>query len=142
MKGKDLANSVTAAYLDVVRWRRNLFNLPTGKAGENFIDEVAKLYRHFNEGTAFESIALTLSAIIFPLLFQKPAPTKTRDHVRYLEKRIVMRKDGKLDDLLNKGRAIQGRFSKKKRRKQELSQSSRFVSLMEQGKVSAALRCI
>ena len=143
LKGKDLANSVTAAYLEVVRWRRNLFNLPTGKAGENFIDEVAKLYRHFNDGTAFESIALTLSAIIFPLLLQKPAPTsKTRDHVRYLEKRIVMWKDGKLDDLLNEGRAIQGRFSKKKRRKQELSQSSRFVSLMEQGKVSAALRCI
>ena len=68
LKGKDLANSVTAAYLEIVRWRRNLSNLPTGKAGENFIDEVANLYRHVNDGIAFESIALTLPAIIFPLL--------------------------------------------------------------------------
>ena len=81
LKGHALVNSVSAAYLEVVRWRRNVFNLPKGKAGEDFIEELTKIYRHFNDSTAFESIALTLSALIFPLLLQKPAPTsKARDH--------------------------------------------------------------
>ena len=134
MKGQDLADSVNNAYLEVVRWRRNLFNLPTGKAGEDFIDELTKLYCHFNDSTAFKSIALTLSAIIFPLLLQKPAPTsKSRDHVRYLQKRILLWRTGKLDELLSEGRAIQNRFSKKKKSRQ-VKQQSRFITLMEQGK--------
>ena len=54
-----------------------------------------------------------------------------------------MWKEGKLEELLSEGRAIQNRFSKKKKRNnQQEKQFSRFVSLMEQGKVSAALRCI
>ena len=126
-----------------MRWRRNLFNLPTGKAGEDFIDELTKLYCHFNDSTAFESIALTLSAIIFPLLLQKPAPTsKSRDHVKYLQKRLLLWRAGNLKELLSEGRAIQNRFSKKKKKSRQSKQQSRFISLMEQGKVSAALRCI
>ena len=67
LKGKELVESVSKAYSVVVLWRRNLFYLPTCKAGEDFIEELAKLYQHFNNGTPFTSIALSLSAIIFPL---------------------------------------------------------------------------
>ena len=120
LKGHALVNSVNAAYLKVVRWRRNVFNLPKGRAGEDFIEELTKVYRHFNDSTAFESIALTLSAIIFPLLLQKPAPTsKAHDHLKYLENRILLWREGKLEELLSEGRAIQNRFSKKKQPPQE-----------------------
>jgi len=146
MRGTKLADSVNNAYREVTRWRRNIFNLPTGKAGEGFIEELTKLYLHFNIGDAFESIALTMASIIFHLLLQKPAPNskapmKTRDHIRYLEKRLVQWRNGELDDLLREGRAIQNSFSKKKKTHYQ-KKDKRFITLMEQGKVSAALRCI
>jgi hypothetical protein len=146
MRGTELADSVNNAYSEVTRWRRNIFNLPTGKAGEGFIEELTKLYLHFNIGDAFESIALTMASIIFHLLLQKPAPNvrapmKTRDHIRYLEKRLVQWRNGELDNLLREGRAIQNSFSKKKKTRSQ-KKDKRFISLMEQGKVSAAIRCI
>ena len=142
LNGQEIVDSVNSAYLEVVRWRRNIFQVPTGSAGEHFIAELTKLYCHFNDSTAFKSIALTLSAIIFPLLLQKPSPTsKTRDHVRYLQKRLLLWRAGKLEELLSEGRAIQKRFSKKKKPR-HMKQQARFISLMEQGKISSALRCI
>ena len=101
-----------------------------------------KMLDRFASGTVFEPFALTLASIMFPLILQKPSiNSKTRDHVRYLEKRLVLWKSGKLRDLLDEGRAIQKRFSRKKK-PHHMKQEQRFITLMEQGKVSAALRCI
>jgi hypothetical protein len=133
---------VNSSFLEVTRWRRNLFYLPSGKAGEEFIEELTKLYRHFNSGTAFEPIALTLATLIFPLLLQKPSPkSRSKDHVRFLEKRLVQWKLGKIKELLCEGRAIQGRLSSKKKSFAQ-KKEKRFIALMERGKVSLALKCI
>ena len=60
--------------------------------------------------------------IMFLLLLPKPVPnSKSADHVRYLERRLGMWKEGGLSNLINE---------------------KRFVKLMDQGKISAALRCI
>ena len=145
LKGQKLKEAVNSAYLEVVRWRRNLFDVPTGKVGQDFIDEVITLINHFNDGTAFEPIALTLVALIFPLLLQKPsANSKTKDHVRYLEKRLIQWKKGELEDLLHEGMAVQKRFSSKKKTRREKKEKkwNRFINLMEKGKISAALRSI
>ena len=102
IRGRDIQEAVDCAFLEVVRWRRNLFKLPTGKAGEDFIEELTKMLDRFASGTVFEPFALTLASIMFPLLLQKPSiNSKTRDHVRYLEKRLVLWKSGKLTDLLD-----------------------------------------
>ena len=79
LKGKDITDAVNSAYVEVIRWRRNIFNLATGKAGEEFIDELTKLFVHFNAGDAFESVALTMASIILHLLLQKPAPLSKMD---------------------------------------------------------------
>ena len=142
LTGVEIRESVTNAYLVTSRWRRNLFYLPTGNAGESFIEEVTKVITSFNTQGAFESVALMMVSIMFPLLLQKPAPnSKTADHIRYLEKRLQMWKEGCLADLLSEGVAIQNRLSKKKKSKADRNEQ-RFVTLMEQGKISAALRCI
>ena len=142
LRGREIQEAVDCAFLEVVRWRRNLFKLPTGKAGEDFIEELTRMLDRFASGTVFEPFALTLASIMFPLLLQKPSiNSKTRDHVRYLEKRLVLWKSGKLRDLIEEGRAIQKRFSRKKKAN-HMKQEQRFITLMEQGKVSAALRCI
>ena len=80
-------------------------------------------------------------SIIFPLLLQKPSPnSKTKDHVRYLVKRLIQWKEGRLDELICEGKAIQNRLVQKKQKNP--NRHDRFIRLMEEGKISAALRCI
>ena len=142
LEGTLIVDKVNEIYLEVTRWRRNIFYLPTCKAGEEFIAELARIFNHFSNGSQFEQIAFTMAAIIFPLVLQKPSQgSKTADHKRYLEKRLVMWKNGNLNDLLNEGRAIQKRFSRKKK-SAPAKKEERFIKLMEKGKISAALRCI
>ena len=38
LSGKALLDTVNGAFTDVSQWRRNIFFLPTGHPGENFID--------------------------------------------------------------------------------------------------------
>ena len=147
LRGKELQTAVDDAYLEVVRWRRNLFMLPTGKAGEDFIEEITSLFNHFNNASPFEPIAFTLMAIIMPLLLQKPSKnSKCRDHVSFLEKRLKLWKTGRLQELLEEGRSIQERFTKDKGdgdNGQSIQKDhKRFISLMEKGKIGRALRCI
>ena len=63
--------SVTAAHNEVVHWRRNIFAVPSGKAGKTFVRELAMLYRAYAEGSALETVALK-ATIILPILLQKP----------------------------------------------------------------------
>ena len=139
--GNELTTAISDIYIEVVQWQRNLFNVPTGKAGEMFIDEVRKVIKLFTTGSDFEPIALTILMIMFPLLLQKPSrSSKCKDHVRYLEKRLSMWQEGQLKLLVSESRAIQNRLTKKKRSSEE--QEKAFVRLMLQGKISAAMRFI
>ena len=63
-------NSVKIAYSEVVHWRRNIFSVPSGKAGRAFVSEMAGLFRSYAEGSALESIAITAAMILPPLLLQ------------------------------------------------------------------------
>ena len=142
MHGTDIRVSVESAYQRVSRWKRNIFYLPTGKAGESFIEELTKVINQFNNNSPFESVALMMVTIMFPLILQKPSKnSKSKDHIRFLEKRLELWKNGQLSKLVNEGMAIQKRMSNKKKPK-AVSNEERFIRLMEQGKISAALRCI
>ena len=142
MKGSVIVDAVDKVFLSVSKWRQNLFMLPSGKVGEEFIEQLDKCIEYFNNGSAFEPIALTMAAIIWHLLLQKPSRnSKTRDHIKYLEKRLQLWKRGELKELLDEGEAIQRRFSNKKKTK-AAKKEKRFTNLMEKGRVSAALKCI
>ena len=82
-------------------------------------------------------------SIMFPLLLQKPSKnSKSKDHIRFLEKRMDMWKNGKLSKLISEGEAIQKHISQGKKKSTSDKKLKRFISLMEEGKISAALRCI
>ena len=49
---------IEQAYDEVVHWRMNLFLVPFGKAGKQFVFQLTKLYRAFPEGSALEGIVL------------------------------------------------------------------------------------
>ncbi len=133
---------MNSTYDDTTSWRRNLFKVPTGKAGQEFIEEVTKCINHFSYNTALEPITLKLAMIAFPLLLQKPSSkSKASQHTEHLKRRIEIWKAGKLCELLRECKEIQRRLIASKNH--EPPNADRvFARLMLQGKVSAALRWI
>ena len=95
-----LMHSITAAYAEVVNWRRNIFAIPLGNAGKGFVNELACLFKAYAERTALEAIALTATMVIPSLLLQKPhRSSKTRDHIAYLG-RLQLWKAGNINSLI------------------------------------------
>ena len=133
--------SVTAAYNEVVHWRRNIFAVPSWKAGKTFIREMAKLYRAYAEGTALETVALKATTILPILLLQKPHhSSKSREHSACLERRLTAWNAGDIDTLLQEGRTIQNRLPKAGPTAKDEARTTRaFSKLMLQGKTKAAL---
>ena len=117
------------AYSVVVHWRRNVFAVPSGKAGTGFVSELSRLFLAYAEGSALESIALKAAMTMCALLLQKPNRTsKSKDHVACLERRITLWRAGDLEDVLQEGQTIQHRLSTSKRTKREEADELKKVS--------------
>ncbi len=109
------------------------FMAPTGKAGQDFISEVSKTLSLFVSGSHFESVALTMSMILFPLLLQKPSrSSKAKDHANYLQRRLALWRSGELSKLVKECRTIQDRLKAPKIDKDHHEKV--FARLMLQGK--------
>ena len=136
----DFVNILEATYAEVVHWRRNIFTVPFGKAGREFVGELSKLYHAFASASALESIALK-AATVFPiLLLQKPRrASKAKEHAACLERRLRSWNEGNLNDLIQEGRAIQRRIPKLSSSKQTANIARSFADLMFAGKCKAAL---
>ena len=81
-----MMHSITAAYAEVVNWRRNMFAIPLGNAGKAFVSELARLFKAYAERTVLEVIALTAAMVISSLLLQKPHRfSKTHDYTACLK---------------------------------------------------------
>ena len=70
LDGATFCRAISAAYNEVVHWRRNLFSVPHRKAGTTFVDKLSKPYHSYGEGSAMKSIALS-AAMVMPALLQK-----------------------------------------------------------------------
>ena len=76
------------------------------------------------------------------MMLQKPsAKSKNRDHIRYLEKRLNWWKEGKIEELIEEGKAIQKNLSKLNESKRA-AELKAFTRLMVQGKLKKALKFI
>ena len=96
---------VTAAYCEVMHWRRNIFLVPTGKAGTAFIKELTKLYQAFAD---VSTLALKACIVLQCLLLQKPhARSKSKEHLAHLERRMKLWLKGDITALLQEGKCIQ-----------------------------------
>ena len=123
---------------------KNLFRVPYGRVGKDFVFELAKLYHAFANGSALESIALKAASLMPVLLLQKPARRlKTSDLISCLERRLDCWKKGNLEELLWEGRTIQQHIPSTSISHQNNDcLAHTFSNLMFQGKVSAALRLL
>ena len=114
MEGEEAVRKcISDTYDEVTRWRKNLFMLPRGKAGTDFLKELTRLLYLFIDITKWARIALALVHIFGPLMLQKPSKrSKAKDNAIYLEKRLQLWSEGKIKELLAEAQEIQIRLDK------------------------------
>jgi len=141
LNGAEFCDRISAAYDQVVHWRNNLFMVPFGKAGTDFVTELSKVFQNYN---SMECIALKAAMVMPPLLLQRPHQnSKSHDHVICLERRLSLWRDGNILHLLNEGCSIQHCLQTNKGERSNFEYIARkFAKLMSQGKVKAALRFV
>ena len=89
LKREEFRSIIRLAYDEVVHWRRNIFLLPSGKVGKEFIRVLTSLFTAYSQGSALESVALEAVMVACVLLLQKPhSKSKSKDHVRTLERHL------------------------------------------------------
>ena len=100
LSGQDFTQAISVAYAEAVRWRRNIFSLPSGKAGKDFIWELSRLIRVYADRSSLEGCALQVVTVMPHLLLQKPhSRSKSSDHCTCLclERRLTAWKQGDID---------------------------------------------
>ena len=147
MEAQSFSALIAQAYDEVVHWRMNLFLVPFGKAGKQFVFQLAKLYRAFAEGSALEGIALNASKVLTVLTLQKPYRNSKAKVNSRLERRLNNWKNGQVDELLAEGRSIQkrnfhGGFSPAPSKLDSPTLVRSFAKHMFQGRCGAAIRSL
>ena len=74
MEGEEaIKTCITSAYNEIIKWRKNIFILPRGNAGTEFLKEQTRLLNEMTNDTKWSRVALTLQFIFvfFIILCQK-----------------------------------------------------------------------
>ena len=89
--GSTFCRRIGTAYQEVTKWRRNVFNVPTGKAGTMVVNELSRLFCEYGSKSPMEKIAITAAMTIPHLMLQKPhAKSKSREHALCLERKLSL----------------------------------------------------
>ena len=111
---------ITSAYAEIAHWRRNVFLVPSGKAGKDFVKEITRLFSAYADASAMEGIAIKTAMVACTLLLQKPHSTsKSRDHAAALERHLKAWFEGDIDNLMREGRTLQNQVRMKHARGKE-----------------------
>ena len=131
---------ITDAYNEIVTWRKNLFLVPYGRIGRDFVDQITAHINDWNSGADCQHISLKAAFLLLSVGLQKPSPKfKTKEHKDLLSKRLIQWKDGEINKLLRESRIIQSRMGKLKF--SDLPDKSKvFAKLVLEGQINAALR--
>ena len=139
--GEVFREKIYSAYEEVVHWRRNLFQVPSGSSGKAFVSELARLFQAYADSSSLECIAMKAITVIQIVLLQKPSRTsKSKDHVKHLQRRLDLWLQGDLETLLDEGKCIQNRLGNVTQASSDETVSRIFRDLVIQGKVQSALR--
>ena len=121
LDGSEFCKQISTAYDQIAHWRNNLFMVPFGKAGTDFVTEYSKLFYNYGIASALECITLSAAMVILALLLQCPhRNSKSHEHVMCLEQRLSLWRDGNVLGLLNEGCIIQQRLQSNKEKRFQL----------------------
>ena len=140
LDGASFCSQIRVCYDKVVYWKRNLFQVPFGKAGEALIKELARLFQAYADSSGLESGALYAAMTMPPLLLQRPpGKLRTKDLSKHLECRLSLWMDGDLESLLIEGRTIQFQIKTQNSSRSPKDMAHHFTNLMLTGKVRDAI---
>ena len=79
---KSFCNTITGVYHEIVHFMRNIFNVPSGRAGKAFIEELTFWIKQFNSNSDLNSVALKAFMVLPALVLQKSSATsKSKDSI-------------------------------------------------------------
>ena len=86
---ESFCDTTNGVYDEIVHFRRNIFNVPSGRAGKAFIEELAFWIKQFNSNSDLNSVALKAFMVLPTLILQKPSATsKSKEHSSAIERRL------------------------------------------------------
>ena len=126
MEGEEkITAAIKQTYKGITTWKKNLFLLPRGKAGTDLIVELTRLLSLFTDDTKWKRVALSLAFIFVPLMMQKPSKkSKAKENSKYLAKRLILWRDGKIDALIAEGKEVQKNLKEQFKKKTELKEQA------------------
>ena len=65
---------ITDSYIQITTWRKNVFLVPYGEVGRDFIDQVTLHINDWNSGSDNRHISLKAAFVLLAVGFQKPSP--------------------------------------------------------------------
>lgn len=130
-------------YEEIVHFKRNIFNIPSGKAGKDFVAELTYWLKQFNTNADLNQIAFKAFMVLPSIILQKPSATsKSKEHSAAIERRLSLWRQGDLSILMKEVRFIQARFNSSRKARSMDDISKVFAKLIMQGKISAALKIL
>ena len=132
---------INRVYDEIVKFRRNLFKVPSGKTGKDFVNLLSYWLRQFNLNSNLNSVSLKVFMILPSLILQKPSSkSKSKEHTECVKRRLELWERGEVLSLLKEASVIQTRLTsgKKKRSMEDISRV--FSKLVMEGKITAALK--
>ena len=140
---QDICSEVNNAYEEIIRWRKNLFDLPKGNAGKKFVAEMNKLVLSWTNKSAKRSYALKALMIMPTLLLQRTSKkTKSSENKDTLKRRLQLWENDQVGELLHECRTLQNRLPKGQSKLSEEELTKRFTNLMLKGNVRQAVRLL
>ena len=140
---KTFETNVDFIYEKVVYWRKNLFLLPTGKAGKSYIDEITRLMNECLRNSPLKRIAFKVIVIMPNLLLQKPSKcSKSKEHLKALKRRLLSWYTGDLIEQFREGETIQQSLKSINSKKTIAAISKQFAEQMQKGHVNGAMKLL
>ena len=138
----NITQIVRGCYQEIVKRKKNIFILPRGRSGTDFINELTCLTYLFIDDTSWKSLGLPLVHIFVPIMLQKPyARSKAENNAMRLAIRLEKWAKGNIKGLMDESREIQSRLQTITPRNSE-SLLIQFSRLMLLGQVGKAVKLI
>ena len=135
--------SISRLQKKIVYGKKNLFLLPSGQAGKNFIDKISTDGEWIYE-SPLKDIALKAIKLVSSLFLQKLLRKwKSKDHLEPLENRMKLWQAGEIMELLKEAEIIQRDLRVSKRPSTIISEiSKKFTHEMRKGNINNAMKLL
>ena len=137
------AKELEKAYGVIRSMSHTLFRLPTGRAGNRFLDEMTRVLNIYIVGTQGSQNTLYAFFILPAFMLQKPSKnSKTKDNVNALQQRFELWCKSNVRELIKESKLLQKRMSKGKSNTSESTLLRNFTNAVTSGNVGLAGKLI